>query len=68
MKSWKILRDCRLKGDAVHHAMLGIARLRIETCPHPGRVAGVFDHADDEVSRVRGRGRKEPGRSSLRCS
>lgn len=27
MKNWKILRDCRLKGDGVHHAMLGIARL-----------------------------------------
>jgi len=27
MKSWKILRDCRLKGEGVHHAMLGIARL-----------------------------------------
>ncbi len=27
MKSWKILRDCRLKGDGVHHAMLCIARL-----------------------------------------
>ncbi|MEW1658671.1 transposase [Streptomyces sp. NPDC093707] len=27
MKSWKILRDCRRKGDGVHHAMLGIARL-----------------------------------------
>ncbi|MFF6804821.1 transposase [Streptomyces sp. NPDC012616] len=27
MKSWKILRDCRLKGGGVHHAMLGIARL-----------------------------------------
>ncbi|MFB7837024.1 transposase [Streptomyces sp. NPDC056056] len=26
-KEWKILRDCRLKGDGVHHAMLGIARL-----------------------------------------
>lgn len=25
MKTWKILRDCRLKGDGVHHAMLGIA-------------------------------------------
>jgi hypothetical protein len=23
----EILRDCRLKGDGVHHAMLGIARL-----------------------------------------
>lgn len=28
MKTWKILRDCRLKGDGVHTAMLGIARLR----------------------------------------
>jgi hypothetical protein len=27
MKAWKILRDCRLKGEGVHHAMLGIARL-----------------------------------------
>ncbi|WNF67180.1 transposase family protein [Streptomyces sp. CGMCC 4.1456] len=27
MKTWKILRDCRLKGDGVHHAMRGIARL-----------------------------------------
>ncbi|MFF9580299.1 transposase [Streptomyces rubiginosohelvolus] len=25
MKTWKILRDCRLKGDGVHHVMLGIA-------------------------------------------
>ncbi|MGA5121312.1 transposase [Streptomyces pseudogriseolus] len=27
MKTWKILRDRRLKGDGVHHAMLGIARM-----------------------------------------
>lgn len=27
MKTWKILRGCRLKGDGVHHAMLGIARM-----------------------------------------
>ena len=27
MKNWKILRDCRLKGDGVHYAILGIARL-----------------------------------------
>ena len=27
MKAWKIPRDCRLKGDDVHTAMLGIARL-----------------------------------------
>jgi hypothetical protein len=27
MKPWKIPRDCRLKGDGIHHAVLGIARL-----------------------------------------
>ncbi|WP_030761736.1 IS5/IS1182 family transposase [Streptomyces griseus] len=27
MKTWKIFRDCRLKGGGVHHAMLGIARM-----------------------------------------
>lgn len=27
MKTWKILRDCRLNGDGVHHAVLGIAHL-----------------------------------------
>jgi hypothetical protein len=27
MKAWKILRDCRLRGDGVRHAMLGVARL-----------------------------------------
>lgn len=27
METWKTLRDCRLKGDGVHHAMLGIARM-----------------------------------------
>ncbi|MFI6347989.1 transposase [Streptomyces sp. NPDC050560] len=27
MKNWKIPRDCRLKGDGVHHAMLGITRM-----------------------------------------
>jgi hypothetical protein len=27
MKAWKILRDCRLGGDGVRHAMLGVARL-----------------------------------------
>lgn len=28
MKTWKIMRDCRLKGG-VRHAVLGIARLHI---------------------------------------
>ncbi|WP_406065452.1 transposase [Streptomyces sp. NBC_01077] len=27
MKTWKILRDCLLKGAGVHHAVLGIARM-----------------------------------------
>jgi hypothetical protein len=27
VKAWTILRDCRLRGDGVHHAMHGIARL-----------------------------------------
>ncbi len=27
MKAWEILRDYRLKGNGVHDAMLGIARL-----------------------------------------
>lgn len=27
MKTWKILRDCHHKGDGVHYAVLGIARL-----------------------------------------
>ncbi|WP_078848558.1 transposase family protein [Streptomyces sp. NRRL S-104] len=34
MKTWKILRACRLKGDGVHHAMNGITRLH--TCSHAG--------------------------------
>jgi hypothetical protein len=27
LKNWKVLRDCRLKGNGVHLAMLGVARL-----------------------------------------
>ena len=27
LKNWKVLRDCRLKGNGVHQAALGIARL-----------------------------------------
>jgi hypothetical protein len=27
LKNWNILRACRLKGNGVHQAMLGIARL-----------------------------------------
>lgn len=38
MKTWKILRDCRLKGDGVHHAML--ASPGCTTSPSPDRRAG----------------------------
>ncbi|MFE1782223.1 transposase [Streptomyces sp. NPDC059506] len=31
MKSWKVLRDCRLRGDGAHHAMLDVARLHNPT-------------------------------------
>jgi hypothetical protein len=33
MKSWKILRDCGLKGDGVHLAMLGIADCTTSSSP-----------------------------------
>jgi len=39
MKGWKILRDCRLKGVGVHHAMLGIARLHNRVCQFNGPVS-----------------------------
>ncbi len=38
MKTWKILRDCRLKDEGVHHAMLGIVRPHN---PHPHTVRGI---------------------------
>jgi hypothetical protein len=37
MKTTKVLRDCRLRGDGVHHAMRGIARLY--TLAVTGRIA-----------------------------
>lgn len=43
LKTWKVLRDCRLKGDGVHLAMLGIARMHNLTLagktsrPHNGQ-------------------------------
>lgn len=27
LKTWKVLRDCRLRGPGVHHALTGIAHL-----------------------------------------
>ncbi|MFF8381805.1 transposase [Streptomyces sp. NPDC015661] len=43
IKTWKILRDCRVQGDGVHHAMLGIARLHNLTlgCPVDDLHSGV---------------------------
>jgi hypothetical protein len=38
MKTWKILRDCRLRGEGVHRAMLGIAP---PVQPHPRRMTSV---------------------------
>ncbi|MFF9119125.1 transposase [Streptomyces massasporeus] len=49
MKSWKILRDCRLKGDGVHHAMLGIARLHNLTLAGWQRNKQVNQHAVDHL-------------------
>jgi hypothetical protein len=43
MKTWKTLRDCRLKGDGVHHAMSGIARL------HHLALAGQADGTNGEL-------------------
>lgn len=52
-KTWKILRDCRLKGDGVHHALLGSARMhnlalvgqaRATRCPTP---RWLGDHSRD---------------------
>lgn len=36
-KTWKVLRDCRLNGDGVHHAMSGIANSRMQY--RPGLIA-----------------------------
>ena len=41
MKTWKILRDCRLKGDGVRHAMLGIAHPpNLTLAGRPGKNTG----------------------------
>jgi hypothetical protein len=39
MKTWKILRDYRLRGDGVHHAMPGIAPLHNLTLARSQRPA-----------------------------
>lgn len=44
MKGWKILRDCRLKGCGVHHAMLGIARLHNLALAGNAKVGGQSAH------------------------
>ncbi|MDH6546041.1 hypothetical protein M2162_000138 [Streptomyces sp. SAI-041] len=56
MKTWKTLRDCRLKGDSVHHAMLGIARLHnLALAGRRGNKqpnAHVVDHLRDSAQSV----------------
>jgi hypothetical protein len=49
MKTWKILRDCRLKGDGVHHAILGIAHLHNLTIAGEPRRQQVAKHARDHL-------------------
>ncbi|MFI1877870.1 IS5/IS1182 family transposase, partial [Streptomyces venezuelae] len=46
---WKILRDCRLKGDGVHHAMLGIARLHNLTLAGGHANKQVTQHVRDHL-------------------
>ena len=54
MKTWKILRHCRLTGDGVHHAMLGIARLHpmSNTARRPRRHRTPPPIPRDEARRV----------------
>jgi hypothetical protein len=49
MKTWKILRDCRLKGDGVHHDMPGIARLHDLTLAGRRRNPQASRHAVDHL-------------------
>lgn len=47
MKIWKIQRDYRLKGDGVHGAMLGIARLHNFTLAGWDRHEPLIQHTQD---------------------
>jgi hypothetical protein len=58
MKAWKVLRDCRLRGDGVAVAMLGIARLH--------NLAGTLNPIAGQPL-VRG-ARLPSWRKRLRCS
>ncbi len=47
MKTWKSLRDCRLKGDGVYHAMRGIACLHNLTVARWRRSRQFNEHVVD---------------------
>lgn len=69
MKGWKILRDCRLKGEGVHNAMHGIARLHnlclTGRASKPQRSAAV--PSDSQIIAGRPSGRARPVRVRQRC-
>jgi len=60
MKGWKILRDCRLKGDGIHHATLGIARKGEAGRARPQERRPARSGADDQ-GRQGGRVRDRDG-------
>jgi hypothetical protein len=37
MKNYKILRDCRQRGDGLHHAVQAVARMHNLALPHDQR-------------------------------
>ncbi|MGX1492598.1 hypothetical protein RKD41_004857 [Streptomyces tendae] len=47
MRTLKIVRDCRFKGDGVHYAMLGFARLHNLTLTGGWRGQHVIRHVRD---------------------
>ncbi|MGX1032656.1 hypothetical protein RKD38_007337 [Streptomyces ambofaciens] len=65
MKTWKILRDCRLKGNGIHHAMLESPGCT--TSPSPDRRPAALQPAMPESTRRSfkgqplGRGRQSAG-------
>ncbi|GGJ40639.1 hypothetical protein GCM10010121_059590 [Streptomyces brasiliensis] len=48
MKTWKIQRDCRFRGDGVRHAILGIAHLHDLALTRWGRLPSLAALRDDE--------------------
>ncbi len=66
-KTWKILRDCRFKGDGVHYAMLGIAR--VHNLALVGKAGGgrpaTNSHAKPTQEPFAGRPLERAGRGAL---